>query len=184
MERVSSQEESRLRLGSDARPSECCHTADANAAHKIKKGYDDHQSKWAESGKRKQRTGRGLEGEVKLAELRANHFDLAEALLEDRLVITSITLLTRSRAYWYIGIVFSVIALRRRCPYAVAEVSKRKRCYSPHSRRASMVCALALTWEVVRRRRPPESRPCGKLGGLGRSWSRKIPRSTATTGLT
>ena len=38
-------------------------------------------------------------------------FDLAEALLEIGLVITSVTLLTRSRAYWYMGIVFSVIGI-------------------------------------------------------------------------
>jgi hypothetical protein len=85
--------------------------ADANAAHKIKKGYDDHQSKWADDLEKEKKQAEAFEGEVKLAELRANHFDLAEALLEIGLVITSITLLTRSRAYWYIGIVFSVIGI-------------------------------------------------------------------------
>ena len=44
-----------------------------------------------------------------MAERRANRFDLAEALLEIGLVITSVTLLTRSRIYWYLGIVFSIV---------------------------------------------------------------------------
>ena len=45
---------------------------------------------------------------MKHAEARADRFDLAEALLEIGLVITSVTLLTRSRIYWYLGIVFSL----------------------------------------------------------------------------
>ena len=43
-----------------------------------------------------------------MAERRADRFDLGEALLEIGLVITSVTLLTRSRIYWYFGIVFAV----------------------------------------------------------------------------
>jgi len=49
-----------------------------------------------------------LEGEVRQEERRANRFDFGEALLEVALVITSITLLTRRRAFWYFG---SVTAL-------------------------------------------------------------------------
>jgi hypothetical protein len=48
---------------------------------------------------------------VELAEHKANHFDLAEALLEIALVITSVTLLTRSRIYWYFGFVFAAIGI-------------------------------------------------------------------------
>jgi hypothetical protein len=48
---------------------------------------------------------------VSRAEARASRFDLAEALLEIGLVITSVTLLTRSRAYWYLGLVFSVAGI-------------------------------------------------------------------------
>jgi hypothetical protein len=43
-----------------------------------------------------------------LAEDRANRFDLGEALLEIGLVVSSVTLLTRSRIYWYLGIVASI----------------------------------------------------------------------------
>jgi hypothetical protein len=46
-----------------------------------------------------------------MAEARAVRFDLAEALLEIGLVITSVTLLTRVRLYWYLGIVFSIAGI-------------------------------------------------------------------------
>ena len=52
-----------------------------------------------------------LEAEVKLAEGKAKFFDLGEALLEIGLVITSVTLLTRRRTYWYVGIFFSLIGI-------------------------------------------------------------------------
>jgi hypothetical protein len=44
-----------------------------------------------------------LESEVGQQERRANRFDFGEALLEVALVITSITLLTRRRWFWYFG---------------------------------------------------------------------------------
>jgi hypothetical protein len=85
--------------------------ADKDAAKKIAKGYADHQEKWTENLKDEQAKAEALEGKVEQAEARAVRFDLAEALLEIGLVITSVTLLTRSRAYWYMGIVFSAIGI-------------------------------------------------------------------------
>jgi hypothetical protein len=82
--------------------------ADENAAKKIAKGYADHQGKWADDLKEEQKEALALEDEVRLAEHRADFFDLGEALLEIGLVITSVTLLTRKRAYWFAGIVFSL----------------------------------------------------------------------------
>jgi hypothetical protein len=81
---------------------------DKAAAAKILKGYADHQEKWVEDLKQEQEKAGGLEAQVEQAEARANRFDLAEALLEIGLVITSVTLLTRSRIYWYLGMVFSL----------------------------------------------------------------------------
>jgi hypothetical protein len=50
--------------------------------------------------------------DLKEAQEQARAFDekveLAEALLEIGLVITSVTLLTRSRVYWYFGMVFAL----------------------------------------------------------------------------
>jgi hypothetical protein len=82
--------------------------ADKDAAKKIAKGYADHQAKWTDELKDDKEKAEALETKVEQAEARANRFDLAEALLEIGLVITSVTLLTRRRAYWYLGIVFSL----------------------------------------------------------------------------
>jgi hypothetical protein len=81
---------------------------DKEAASKIAKSYTDHQAKWADDLKKSKDEAEALETEVKNAEARADRFDLSEALLEIGLVITSVTLLTRSRWYWYLGILFSL----------------------------------------------------------------------------
>lgn len=82
--------------------------SDKAAAEKIQKAYADHQAKWTDDLKKAKDEADSLEKEVEKAEARANRFDLGEALLEIGLVITSVTLLTRSRLYWYFGIVFSL----------------------------------------------------------------------------
>ena len=89
--------------------------ADKPTAAKIEKGYADHQKKWEEDLKEGEKQARekeekvkDFEKEVTAAEVRANRFDLSEALLEIGLVITSITLLTHKRIYWYLGLAFSV----------------------------------------------------------------------------
>jgi len=82
--------------------------ADKEKADKIAKGYADHQEKWNEDLNQEQEKAKGLEEKVEQAEARADRFDLGEALLEIGLVITSVTLLTKSRIYWYFGIVFAL----------------------------------------------------------------------------
>ena len=82
--------------------------ADKSAAEKIAKGYADHQAKWADNLKEEQEQAEQLEKKVEQAEARGDRFDLGEAMLEIGLVITSVTLLTRKRAYWYIGLFFSL----------------------------------------------------------------------------
>jgi hypothetical protein len=85
--------------------------ADKAGAEKIAKGYADHQAKWADSLKDDMEKAEAFEAKVERAEVHADRFDLAEALLEIGLVITSVTLLTRSRIYWYMGLVFSVAGI-------------------------------------------------------------------------
>jgi uncharacterized protein DUF4337 len=85
--------------------------ADKLAAQKIAKSYADHQAKWADDLKNDREKAEALETKVEQAEARANRFDLSEALLEIGLVISSVTLLTRTRFYWYIGIVFSIVGI-------------------------------------------------------------------------
>jgi Domain of unknown function (DUF4337) len=82
--------------------------ANKSAAERIAKGYADHQAKWAGQLKDDMAKAEALEARVEQAEARANRFDLSEALLEIGLVITSVTLLTRRRAYWYFGMVFAL----------------------------------------------------------------------------
>jgi hypothetical protein len=81
--------------------------ADENEARKIAKSYADHQAKWTDETKEDKEKAEALETKVEQAEARADRFDLAEALLEIGLVIPSVTLLTRSRIYWYLGILFA-----------------------------------------------------------------------------
>lgn len=84
---------------------------DKDAAAKIAKAYAAHQKKWDDELKDEQEKAESLETRVENAEARADRYDLAEALLEIGLVITSVTLLTRNRFYWYFGIAFSVAGI-------------------------------------------------------------------------
>ena len=52
--------------------------------------------------------GKELEAEQKHATRQADRFDLGEAILEIALVITSITLLSGRRLFWYLGILFAI----------------------------------------------------------------------------
>jgi hypothetical protein len=82
--------------------------SDKKAAQRIAKSYADHQAKWTGDLKEEQEKAESLETKVEQAEARADRFDLAEALLEIGLVITSVTLLTRTRIYWFLGIGFAL----------------------------------------------------------------------------
>ncbi len=84
---------------------------DKEEAQKSVEEYRKHQAEWAEKTSEEFKEARALEAEVKLAETHAVCFDLSEALLEIGLVITSVTLLTRKRAYWYVGIGFSLAGI-------------------------------------------------------------------------
>jgi hypothetical protein len=81
---------------------------DGKAAHKIAQSYADHQDKWKDDLKQLSEKAESLEKKKEQAEDRGLRFDLGEALLEIGLVITSVTLLTRSRVYWFVGLCFSL----------------------------------------------------------------------------
>jgi hypothetical protein len=81
---------------------------DPAAGKKLADSYNAHEEKWNEDLKEEQNEALGLEAEVRLAERKADRFDLGEALLEIGLVVSSITLLTRLRTYWCMGLVFGV----------------------------------------------------------------------------
>jgi len=85
--------------------------SDKAGAEKLAKGYADHMKKWDTEEKQEQDQAEALQGKVEQAEAHEDRFDLAEALLEIGLVISSVTLLTKSRIYWYLGMVFSVAGM-------------------------------------------------------------------------
>lgn len=84
---------------------------DKEAAQKIAKGYADHQAKWAEDLEKEKKVAEDFQEKVELAEHKADYFDFGEALLEIALVISSVTLLTKRRIYWVLGLGFSVIGI-------------------------------------------------------------------------
>lgn len=79
---------------------------DQQGASKIVDTYKAHLAKWDGDLKTEEDKATDLERDVRKQERHANRFDLGEALLEIGLVITSITLLTRLRTYWYVGMAF------------------------------------------------------------------------------
>jgi hypothetical protein len=81
--------------------------ADKDKEEKIAKLYADHQAKWNDDLKEEQEKAEAFEKKVEQAEARATRFDLAEALLEIGLVVTSVTLLTKARIYWFLGLAFA-----------------------------------------------------------------------------
>ena len=85
--------------------------ADKDKEEKIAKLYADHQAKWNDDLKEAQEKAEAMEKKVEEAEARAARFDLAEALLEIGLVITSVTLLTRTRIYWFLGLAFAAAGI-------------------------------------------------------------------------
>ncbi|HSY03492.1 MAG TPA: DUF4337 domain-containing protein [Acidobacteriaceae bacterium] len=84
---------------------------DQSVANKVTDGYKSHLAKWDQDLSDSEAEAKRLEDKVELAEHKADRFDLGEALLEIGLVITSITLLTRQRGYWYLGMTFGIAGL-------------------------------------------------------------------------
>ncbi|MGC9224813.1 MAG: DUF4337 domain-containing protein [Terracidiphilus sp.] len=85
--------------------------ADKVTAAQLAKDFAGHEKKWADNLKEEQEQAKATERKVEQAEARADRFDLGEALLEIGLVITSVTLLTGSRIYWYLGLIFSAMGI-------------------------------------------------------------------------
>ncbi|HEX3967971.1 MAG TPA: DUF4337 domain-containing protein, partial [Edaphobacter sp.] len=85
------------------------------------KEYQAHIEKWKIDLAEEQEKARDFEREVSRAEAKAAHYDLGEALLQIAVVLCSITLFTRTRAYfllglalgsWGLGVAFYALLLR------------------------------------------------------------------------
>jgi Domain of unknown function (DUF4337) len=77
-------------------------------AGKLKEKYEKEVERYRDEQKDIQGEARKAEDEVGVQEKRADRFDLGEVLLEAALVICSITLLTRKRLYWGIGLLLGL----------------------------------------------------------------------------
>ena len=68
------------------------------------KEYQAHIAKWKNDLADEEEKARDYEKEVARAEAKASHYDLGEALLQISVVLCSITLFTRNRAYFLLGL--------------------------------------------------------------------------------
>ena len=66
--------------------------------------YTAHLRKWSADLAEEQAEARKLESEVSRAEAKADRYDLGEALLQIAVVLCSITLFTRRRVYFFLGL--------------------------------------------------------------------------------
>ena len=85
--------------------------ANAEALTKIREDYLQEAERYKDEQKEIEADARKLEEEVKLELKRADRFDLGEVFLEVALVITSITLLSRRRVFWMLGLCLGVIGI-------------------------------------------------------------------------
>ena len=83
----------------------------AERAQEVQKHFHEEIDKYREQQTEIQTEARGLEAVVQRASHRADRFDLGEVFLEIALVITSITLLTDNRKFWYLGIGLACVGI-------------------------------------------------------------------------
>ncbi len=83
----------------------------AEAADKTREKYRQQVEKYQDQQKEIGIEARNFENEVNTTRQRANRFDLGEVFLEAALVITSMTLLTKRRVFWRIGLVCALVGI-------------------------------------------------------------------------
>jgi len=80
-------------------------------AEEVHKHFHEEIDKYRDQQKDIQTEAKEFEAERDKTSRRADRFDLGEVFLEIALVVTSITLLTERRAYWYFGFVLAGIGI-------------------------------------------------------------------------
>jgi hypothetical protein len=86
-------------------------TTDAAALAKLREKYSGEAARYKEEQKGIEEKANEMEAEVGHERNRADRFDLAEVFLEMGLVITSITLLSGRKLFWYLGILLGVVGI-------------------------------------------------------------------------
>ena len=84
---------------------------DAKQVETIREKYKKQVERYTDELKDIEADARKEEAEVKVEEARADRYDLSEVLLEAALVISSITLLTRKKLFWYFGMVLALTGI-------------------------------------------------------------------------
>jgi gas vesicle protein len=85
--------------------------AGSEAVQKKIEEHRTHIQKWNEDLKDEQEKAEALEKQVEGAEHRASRYDLGEALLQIAVVLASITLLTRTKSYFFFGLLLGFLGL-------------------------------------------------------------------------
>ena len=81
-------------------------TKDSEAAAKLQEKYRAEADRYRDEQKELDSKARELEQEAVVSHHKTDRFDLGEVFLEIALVITSITLLSGRRLFWYTGLLF------------------------------------------------------------------------------
>jgi len=86
-------------------------TTDAKASAAKLAEYKTHIAKWTSELKEESEQANEYQDEVKVAERKATRFDLGEALLQIAVVLSSITLFTRRKSFFYSGLALGAAGL-------------------------------------------------------------------------
>jgi uncharacterized protein DUF4337 len=86
-------------------------TTDSALLAKLREKYSGEAARYKEEQKGIEEKANEMEAEVGHERNRADRFDLAEVFLEVGLVITSITLLSGRRIFWYLGMLLGVVGI-------------------------------------------------------------------------
>ena len=85
--------------------------SNAEAVEKRIADYRSHQAKWSEELAEQKKQAQEFEVDVRHAEAQATRYDLGEALLQIGVVLCSITLFTRRRLYFLLGLALGIAGL-------------------------------------------------------------------------
>src|SRR5215467_2099742 len=86
-------------------------TTDARKAEQARESNLAEAEKYAKQTHDLQEQAQELERDAKLESRRADRYDLGEVFLEIALVVTSITLLSHRRTFWYAGVVLGIVGV-------------------------------------------------------------------------
>jgi hypothetical protein len=82
---------------------------DATKAQAVRERYEQELTRLGKDSDEIQEENGRIEYDFERQERRATRFDISEAILEASIVVTSVTLLTRRRLFWFAGLSLSAV---------------------------------------------------------------------------